>query len=274
MASPRSMWSGHIELGILTIPITIGKAWADEKVGGLMTVCVHEVGGKTTPQPISRSERCELCKGSPENKRTAVIVDEGHLHIFDEDELAHIETSTQTPTLRIQDVQPIKDLPLMFSTGIYYIRHDEKSKVPPKALNRLVNALGKTGYGLICQWGNSSSQKLCVITARRGVLCLQVIPHRSEIRPASLKERAHFSVKDNPEETKTMVELLTALRNPNGFQYDSYQDQGYEMRKQAVDRILAGEVPETEIEHEPKAEPTDIMEALKAALQSAKKEGE
>jgi non-homologous end joining protein Ku len=272
MGSPRSMWSGAIELGLISIPITIAKAWSDEKVEGLTTVCVHEVGGKTAPQPVTRNDRCELCNGSPENKKKAVAVDETHLHIFDEVEFAAIEDSTKTPTLVIRDVQPMKDLPLMFSTGLYYIRHDDKSKAPPKALNRLVTALGQTGYGLVCQWGNSSSQKLCVITARRGVLCLQVIPHRSELRPASTKERAHFAVKDNPAETSMMVELLNTLKNPAGFQYESYRDHGYELRQAMVERILDGDVPDDDLP-EPESAPEeveDIMDALKAALEAAR----
>jgi non-homologous end joining protein Ku len=267
MTSPRSMWSGAIEIGMLNIPITIGKAFEQVKEKSLTTVCYH--GDAEGASTISRSERCEKCGGSPQNKRLAIETEDGY-RLFDEAEVSHIEVSTKTPTLVIKDVQPLKTLPMLFSTGVYYVRHDEKSKVPPRALNRLIMALGKTEYALVCQWGNSSSQKLCVISAERGVLILRQIPYLNEIRIASKKERLHFAVPSDEAETDKMVELLGALRNPEGFKYESYKDHGLELRQAAVERILEGlpeDIPESESEND---EPVDIMAALEMAIANAK----
>jgi non-homologous end joining protein Ku len=260
------MWSGSIELGLLNIPVTVGKAWADERETSLTSVCDHEGHAYR----ITRNERCEECGGAPQNKKTAVITGDDHFYVLDEGELIAIENSTKTLTLEIKDAQPLNTLPLIFATGTYYIRHDDKSKVQPKALNRLVTALGKTNYGLICQWGNSSSQKLCVIHAERGVLLLRVIPHLSEIRVPSKRERMHFSVPPNEAEVGKMVELLDAIRNQNGFDYGSYVDHGLELRQAAVERILRGEQTEAPDEPEPVEEPTDVMAALEMALAGMK----
>ena len=51
MSSPRSMWSGTLRLGLLTVPITLAKATSEQREKALVTVCEHGV-------PINRSERC------------------------------------------------------------------------------------------------------------------------------------------------------------------------------------------------------------------------
>jgi non-homologous end joining protein Ku len=266
------MWSGSIELGLINIPITVGKAWSDERETSLITVCDH---GDGHAYKINRSERCDQCGGAPTNKQAAIIMGDGDgvegYYVLDSNEYAEIENSTKTLTLEIKDAQPLSALPMIFTTGTYYIRHDDKAKVQPKALNRLVTALGKTGYGLVCQWGNSSSQKLCVIHAERGVLLLRVIPHLSEIRVPSKRERAHFSVPANEAEVEKMIELLNAIRKPK-FDYASYVDHGLELRQAAVERILAGEQMQTPDEPQPAEEPSDMLAALEMALAGMKGE--
>lgn len=265
MASPRSMWSGSIELGLINIPITIGKAFSDERESSFVQVCYH--GDAAGASKIERHEYCKQCDGQPQHKRSALAV-EGGYRIFDDTELGQIGVDTKTQSLIIEDIQPLDSLPMIFSIGCYYIRHDAKSKVQPRALSRLIAALGKTGFGLICKWGNSSKQKLCVISAERGVLILRVIPYLSEIRIASKKEREHWSVPNDDTETAKMVELMEAVRNPSGFQYASYSDKGLELRQEAIERLLSNaSPPEPPNNSQPQI---DIFEALEMAIAEQK----
>ena len=121
MASPRSMFSGSIELGLVNIPITIGKAFEIQREGSLVEVASLPDG---SIEPIIRNEHLE--SGETDwIKKKAVKMDDGW-RIFDEAEYAAIEESTKTPTLKVLDVQPASKLPLLYSTGAYYVRHDPK----------------------------------------------------------------------------------------------------------------------------------------------------
>jgi len=114
MSSPRSMWSGTLRLGLLTVPITLAKATSEQREKALVTVCEHGV-------PINRSERCgageETCTLS---KSKAVQVGEDEYRTLEPNEYLAIEDSTKSDTLDVLDVQPLRELPLIFGMGTYY----------------------------------------------------------------------------------------------------------------------------------------------------------
>jgi non-homologous end joining protein Ku len=260
------MWSGPIELGLLNIPITIGKATGDLADYGISQVDV--ING--TAYRIDRSERNAKTGLPVENKQRAIEVEENHWRIIDSEEWASIENATKLPSLTVLDVVPLSRLPLMYSTGTYYVRHDDKAKVQPKAFKALMAALTKERAGLVCKWGNSARQKLVVINAERGIMILRTIPFLTDIRVASKRERAHFAAKVSNAEVEKMGELLNAIADPEGFQYDQYQDEGVALRSVAIKRILDGEEPEKIEPPEQKQDDFNIFEAIDAALAEVK----
>ena len=259
MSSPRSMFSGTIQIGLVNVPITLGKSWSDERETSLKQVCIcHK-------QPIDRSERCSVDHTSPVSKLYAVQVEEGVWRPIDENEMAQIESDTTSKILDVIDVQPVSKLPLLYATGCYYCRHDKKAKMEPTAMATLVASLTKGNLGLVCKWGNASREKLCVITAEAGILILRVIPFLENVRVASTAEREHFRAKPDPKNVTKMTELLDAIQNPNGFQYAEHHDEGLRLRTEAVERIIAGK--KSEPRPEPKMpEQTDIFAMIDAAI--------
>jgi non-homologous end joining protein Ku len=270
MASPRSMFSGAIQLGLVNIPITIGKSWGDEREQSLIVICDHSAEAGQIIR-IDRSEFCERCDGPPTNKRLAVQTGESEYKVLDDDQVADIEAATSSKILDVLDVQPLDKLPIMYSIGTYYIRHDSKSKMAPTALATLITSMAKNKVGLVVKWGNSTREKLCLLTVESGVLILRVIPFLDSIRVPSAKEREHFKVKVEKKNVAKMDELLDAIRNPNGFQYSEYRDEGLHLRQQAVERILKGEKPKRKAP--PKVEPQiDIFEMIDNAVAEQRKE--
>jgi non-homologous end joining protein Ku len=259
------MFSGSISLGLVNVPITIAKAWGDEREGSLKQVCsCHK-------KPIDASWRCSVSMERCTDTVSAVQISDDEWRVISTDEMGKIEDATNSKVLEVLDVQPLARLPLLYATGCYFIRHDDKAKMRPEAMATLVASMTKAKVGLVVKWGNSTREKLCVIAAERGVLTLRVIPFWSGVRVPSKKERAHFSVKLKPRNVAKMDELLGALSNPEGFQYAEYQDEGLALRQAAVERILDGEEPvQRKAPEKIEEEDIDIFEMIDRAVAEVK----
>jgi non-homologous end joining protein Ku len=259
------MWTGTIELGLVNIPVTLAKAVDDKSESAIKQVCrCHSL-------PIDARWRCkethELCTDTV----PAIKIGEGDndwLEI-DESEMVAIEDRTKSKILTLLDVQPVDTLPLMFAYGVYYVRHNAKANVEPTAMATLVAALSKSNYGLMVNWGSAANEKLAAITAEAGVLVLRLVPHWDRVRVASSMERAHFKGKLDKRNVERMTELLEAFRNPEGFQYPKYADEGQELRHALIERILNGEqMPEQA--PAPKVDPDQFFEMLDKAIEEVR----
>jgi non-homologous end joining protein Ku len=260
--SPRTTWSGSIQCGLLNVPVTVGSAVTDSREKSLMDVCAkHHV-------PIDRSERCsspEKCDLS-EGKLKAVNVGEGKLHVFSEAEISAIEDATKSSVLEVLDAQPLGKLPILYGCKTYYVRAEKGAE---KAMALLVASLEKCGFGLVTKLSNSSKQKLAVLHAHQEILFLTVIPMYADLRFPASKEKAHVGVSVDDTQVNMLVSLFEALRNDDGFEYESYEDEGATLRKAAVDRVIDGEAP-------PKIEPVvtknadDTMAMLEASIEEMK----
>ena len=270
MASPRSMWSGTISLGLLTVPVTIGKSWADERENSLRDLCsLHGV-------PVDRTERCPtgpkctLAGG----KQKGVQHRERQWRKLNENEYAKIEDATKSDTLEVLDVQPAYDTPLSYGTGTYYVRYDAKAKGhTPDAFANFVAALGKGDKAAIVKWCKSARQKLAILHTRGdGILLLTTVPFESELREPGKMEKAHSEV----EVQDAVVEQFTALFDAvasESFDHAAYSDEGLRLRSEAVEKILGGEKlqdKDGEQKQEGGQKTPDLMQQLMESIEEKK----
>lgn len=263
MASPRSMWSGTISLGLLNIPVTIGKSWADEREPSLRDCCsCHGL-------PIDRTERCTVTNEPPQGKQKGVEFDGEQWKLLSENEYADIENATKSDSLSILDVQPAYDLPLEYGTGTYYVRHDKKAKgVPIENFSTLVATLAQGDRAAVVKWCRNARQKLAVLHVQDGLLLLTTIPFASELREAGDQEKAHHAVKPDPALVTMMGTLFDAVAS-EGFDHEAYKDEGLRLRAEAVEKILSGE----KMQEKPKPKENvaeDLMAALRASIAEQK----
>ena len=231
------MWSGTISLGLVSIPVTIGKAWSDEREASLRDICAdHKV-------PIDRTERCgagiTTCSMS---KVKGVQMPDGSWRAFNMTEYAAIEDATKSDTLEILNVQKEWNLPLDFGTGTYYVRFNEKAKGnSPDAFAHLIATLNQRDEGCVVKWCRSARQKLAILRADgNGHLLLTTIPFVTELREAGRLESAHQHVEIQSEIVEQMGALMDALATDE-FDHAAYTDEGMKLRTDAVDKILGGE---------------------------------
>lgn len=268
MASPRTAWRGAVQLALLNVPVTIGKAWAQGRETGLRDLCaVHKT-------PVDRTERCSKdadCDLSG-GKIKGVEKSNGSWHAFNENEYVTIEDSTKSDTLTVLDVQPLSELPMHLSLGTYYLRRDKNVRASEAPFAILAAALGKTGFGLVVKWCSVTTQKLCVIHERDGIILLNPIPMANELREAGIEERAHEAVEVGDASLDMAVKLLTKKRGRKKFDHAAYQDDGLALRQAAVEKILDGKQPDEKGKTQPKSIPNaaeELLRQLKASMAEA-----
>lgn len=297
MASPRSMWSGTISLGLLTIPVTIGKSWADEREQSLRDLCAtHNV-------PVDRTERCLTDANWPEKiqtiigtkskpevkldhiagltecqlaggKQKGVQLEDGSWRKLNESEYAKIEEATKSETLEILDVQLAYELPLAYGTGTYFVRFDHKAKGhTPDAFAHLVAALDKGDKAAVVKWCKSARQKLAILhTSGDGILLLTTVPFTTEYREPGDAEKRHQAVEISAEVVEQFDALMDAVSSES-FDYSAYSDEGLKLRTEAVEKILGGEKLQDKDEGEQKQEGNkvpDLMQQLKDSIEAKK----
>jgi non-homologous end joining protein Ku len=228
------MWSGSITLGILNVPITIGKAWEDERERSMRDVCVcHGL-------PIEKHERCAKTKERPPMGKTkGVEMANGKWRKLSVVEVSRIEDATKSDSLEILDVQPEHEYPLEYSIGTYYIRPAPKADM--RSFQLLVHGLTENNRGALVKWCRSTTQKLAVLRVWNGILMLSVIPFRSAWREPGEQERRHYETEVDPKMYEVMSTLLDATSNPNGFEWDQYADDGLAIRAEAVAKVMKGQ---------------------------------
>jgi non-homologous end joining protein Ku len=252
---------------MVSVPVTLGKAASAARESSLKDVCAcHH-------QPIDRTERCSVTHKAPDAKVKGVETQDQSFHVLNGREMVAIEAATKQDTLDVLDVQEIKNLPMEFAMGTYYLRADKKVRGSEQPMAVLTLALAKSGFGLVVKWCNSSTQKLCVIHAqpKTGILLLTQIPMKADMRDVGEDERRHFKADVSNQQIDQMIKLLEATKNSNGFDHEAYSDEGYALRRVAVDKVLDG-TPETKAEPEPelKINAEDIMVMINKSIEATK----
>lgn len=265
MSSPRTTWSGLIKIGLFNAPVTIAKATDEKRERSIKDVCAKHKCLLDRSERCSKDNDCDL-----DEKSKGVEMPNGEIRIFNANEFTAIEDATKSEYLEVLDVQPVLDLPLHLSLGAYYVRADAKTKGADNPVSLLEYALRTQDYALIVKWGNATRERLAVIHSNdEEILVLNVIPFLDEIRQPGDQEIAHMSLEVDPQEGNMMIELLRSMSNENGFEHESYEDEGFKRRSEAVDKILGGEKLTEEVPEEPVG-PSDTMAMLEASMAAMK----
>lgn len=291
MSSPRSMWSGSVKIGLTTFPVSIAKAWSDEREQGIKQICsCHNL-------PIDRTERCanlptiaEVTKTIAGKEKTATIgfsyppaskiygveMPDGTYRPLSDTEYAKIEDGSASDELVVLDYQPCYELPLDFATGTYYVRYSPPKKKSTTGLDVMATFVKALGYdsAAVVLWKRASSWKLCALhVGEDDVLLLRQLPMVTEIREPGRTEKAHTDI-DVPEAAVDLFKQLLGQIASDEFKHDAYKNEAMELRSAAVEKILAeggGEKQqqkggEDESEEDPGQNVPDLMAALQASM--------
>jgi DNA end-binding protein Ku len=252
------MWKGAISFGLVTIPVAVFPATEekslkfnqlhDEDSGRIRYKRVCEVDG----QEVSYEH---IVKGFEYEK--------GHYVVLTDEDMDKVPLESSR-SIDIQQFVELEEIdPLLYKKS-YYLIPDETGA---KAYALLRTALSEENKVGIAKVSFRDKEHLAALRFDGDVFVLETMYWPDEIRAAEF-ETVHTDAKVRPQEVemaKALIDNLTEAWNPA-----AYRDEYREALLELVERKIAGE----EIEVMPEAAPArvvDLMDALKASVEAAKK---
>jgi DNA end-binding protein Ku len=252
------MWKGAISFGLVTIPVAVFPA-TEEK--SLRFNQLHD-------EDMGRVRYKRVCEKDGEEVAFDHIVkgyeyEKDHYVVLTDEDLDKVPVESS----RAIDIQQFVDLeeidPVLFKKS-YYLVPDETGAKAYALLRRALTEENKVGVAKV---SFRDKEHLAALRFKDDVFVLETMYWPDEIRAADF-ETVETGEKVRPQEVemaKALIENLTEPWNPEAFR-DEYREALLEI----VEKKIAGE----EIEVVPEAAPSkvvDLMEALKASVEAAKK---
>jgi DNA end-binding protein Ku len=251
---PRALWSGSITFGLVNVPVRLYSAIEEHKLGFRL---VHRKDGS----PIGYQKFCkkeEKPVADDEIVKAFEFKKGDWVYMEDEDfDAAHAEG---VRTIDLTDFVPYSDIDPIFFRKTYYVGPQDGAE---KVYTLLVRAMEDSELAGIAKFVMREQQHLGAIRVRDGLLTLEQLYFADEIRP--IDELKPTRARVDKKELDMATELIESFRSewkPERYD-DTYREALMDVikAKRKGEEIHHVEEPETE-------EPPDLLEALRASLES------
>ena len=253
--SQRSIWSGAITFGLITIPVGLYTATEDRDIA------FHQLSGKDK----SRIEYKRVSAKSGREVDWEDIVkgyeyEDGKYVVFTPEEIDQIAPESSRAIDVVQFVDAAEIDPIYFEKT-YYVA---PPKVGVKAYTLFTRALSESDRVALAKVAIREKERLCALRVREDVLVLETMYWPDEIREPKfdqLKDKPRSS-SDELKMARLLIDQLTGAFDPEKFE-DSYRGR----LEEAIDaKIKGNEITITAAAEAPSAQVTDLLEALKASV--------
>ncbi len=251
---PRSIWSGVISFGVVSIPVKLYTATESKDVSFhlLHKKCSSRLKQLRWCPPCERAvEWAETVRGYEYARDEHVVMSEDD---FEKLPLASKQTIELSGFVGAGEIDPV------FYEKSYYL---EPEKLGEKPFALLMCALAKKGLTAVAQIAIRNKERLCVLRALDGALMLQTLFYPDEIRVQGGAKLPGVQVSE--QELTMAFTLIEFLSEP--FDPASYSDEYREALMEVIEAKLQGQ----EL-LEPPALPhraVDLMAALRASVEAA-----
>ena len=255
------MWKGVVSFGMVSIPIRLYNATeASAKVSFRQLCPEHK-------SPITYKRWCadgdhevnygEILKGYEVGKDRYVIIDEK--------DLDNLPLAT-AHSVDIQEFVPADDIePGLYFKNAYYVEPEELGKKPYHLLRKALEATGRMAIAKIAL---RDREHLCALHANGKGMMMNTLNWPDEIRSTEGLKGLEDDVKINPKELEMAKALIESLAD--SFDPSRYKDEYREAVMHVVQAKIDGEVIEAPATPQT-AKVMDLMEALRASVEAAKK---
>ncbi|HUZ87038.1 MAG TPA: Ku protein [Candidatus Baltobacterales bacterium] len=258
---PRSMWKGVVSFGMVSIPIRLYNATESSAKVSFRQLCPEH------HSPISYKRWCaegehevtysEIQRGYEVGKDRYVIIDDKDLDNLPLPTAHSIDIEEFVPT---DDVEPG-----LYFNNAYYMEPEELGKKPYQLLRK---ALESTGRMAIAKIALRDREHLAALHPNGAGLLMNTLHWPDEIRSTEGLKGLEGDVKINPKELEMAKALIESLAD--SFDPSRYKDEYREAVMKVVQAKIEGEVIEAPAAPQP-AKVMDLMEALRASVEAAKK---
>ncbi|GAA3556888.1 Ku protein [Microlunatus spumicola] len=256
---PRSIWKGAISFGLVTIPVKLYSATEEKDIafrqvhaadgGRIKYRRVCEIDGEEVPY-------AEIAKGYE--------LADGRMVILEKEDFDSLPLATTKAVEVVQFVAEEEVDPTYFNKT-YFLQADGPGTKPYVLLR---DALVKTGQCALVKVALRSREALALVRPRDGLLVMHTMLWPDELRDGQFAAPPETVSVSDAEVTmaQSFIEALSG-----DFQPDEYTDAYREALEEVVQSKAAG-VPMAEATEAPQeAEVVDLVAALRASVEAAKK---
>jgi DNA end-binding protein Ku len=256
----RSLWSGHVSFGLVTIPVRLATAVRDKSIH------FHRL----SPDGTCRLRQKLYCPETGreydfnEAARGYQIAPDQYV-IMDEQELRKLRPDAGR-TIEILQFADLHEIDPIYFDHTYYLLPGEAGA---KAYRLLADAMNKAHKAAIARFVIHNKQHLAVIRVRDESLVVHTMHYADEVLGAQDAGAMTEHVKLSPGELQMAEQLIGAMSAP--FDARKYRDEYREQLEAIIRRKAEGEeVVTAAVEPEP-PRIINIREALEQSLRQAHK---
>jgi DNA end-binding protein Ku len=258
---PRSIWSGTISFGLVSVPVRMVSATESKE---LRFHFLHKKNGSYSPIGYDKIDRESGESVDPDDIVRGFEVEKGRYVELSDEDLDRLDIEL-THTIDILDFVDLDEIDPVYFRKAYYLLPEPGAEKPYKLLVEALDQTGKVGVAKVVI---RNKQHLAALRTYDGALLLETMYYDDEVRkPEELGDLAGAKVRDaEVEMAKTLVENLSGHFEPSKYD-DDY-------RKELLDLIHAKAegAPLPEREQAATGEVVDLMEALRASVEQTKKQ--
>jgi DNA end-binding protein Ku len=255
---PRAIWKGAVSFGMVSIPIKLYTATEEKDVSFNL---LHKKDGARIKQQRYCPEDDAVVEWNDVVRGYEIAPDQ--YVIMDPEDFEKVPVDT-THTIEITDFVPAAQIDPIYYQKTYYL---EPEKVGGKPFALLREVLKDSSLVALAKVTLRQKEQLCTLRVYENTLALETMLYADEIRSAGdLDVPADVPIGEKElAMAKSLVEMLTGEFEPEKY-HDNYREallelierkaEGQEIKRPAP---VAGKV-------------TDLMEALRASVEAAKRE--
>ena len=255
------MWKGVVSFGMVSIPIRLYNATESSAKVSFRQLCPDHRSPITYKRWCAEGEHevsfGEILKGFEVGKDRYVIVDDKDL---DNLPLATAHSIDITEFVPAGDIEPG-----LYFKNAYYMEPEELGKKPYQLLRKALEATGRMAIAKIAL---RDREHLCALHSNGPGLLMNTLNWPDEIRSTEGLKGLEGEVKINPKELEMAKALIESLAD--SFDPSRYKDEYREAVMRVVQAKVDGEVIEAPATPQT-AKVMDLMEALRASVEAAKK---
>lgn len=253
---PRALWKGAVSFGLVTIPIKVFTATDEKDVSFNM---LHKTDNARVRQQRVCSEDGDILEMSDIVKGYEIAP--GQYVTLDADDFDKVPVNT-THTIEITDFVPADQIDPIYYQKTYYLEPD---KIGAKPFALLKAVLTDSKLVALAKVTLRQKEQLCTLRVYENTIAMETMFYADEIRSTEDIDVPSLDLSENElKMAKSLVDMLTGDFDPEKYD-DNYREallelieqksQGQEITRPAP---VAGKV-------------TDLMEALRASVEAARK---
>ncbi len=258
---PHAIWKGTVSFGLVTIPVKVYSATEEKDISFRQ---VHEEDG-------GRIRYKRVCELDGEEVPYSDIgkgyeLPDGRMVVLTADDFANLPLPS-TRAIEVLEFVPAEQVDPLYFAKAYYLAADGVGAKPYVLLR---DALTGSGQYALVKVAIRTKETLALLRERDGALVLQTMLWPEEVRDSDFAV-PDDSVEIRSQEVKMAESYIATLQND--FDPARYHSDYREALEEMVQAKVSG-VPMPEAEEDdggPQAEVLDLVAALRASVDAAKK---